>query len=251
MSEPNKILELKGLGKNFGAVKALSNVDFELYENEILALLGDNGAGKSTIVKILSGYYQPDAGRMTMKGEDVQFENPHVARDHGIETIYQDLSLFEDLDVAANVFAGKEVVGKGWRKYLGFVDRETMVATARDAVSKMAINIPRIDSEVSSFSGGQRQCVAIVKSILWGRQIVIMDEPTAALGVRETGRVLDLIRDLKSHNLSVVLVMHNIEHVLQVAERAIVMRQGTRRGTVKIKGANDRESHDKIIQMLM
>jgi simple sugar transport system ATP-binding protein len=251
MSARKKVVEMTGIGKSFGPVEVLRDVDFELYENEVLALLGDNGAGKSTLIKTLSGYYQPDAGQIRVGGEEVNFRAPHEARDRGIETIYQDLALFDNLDVAANVFAGKEKVGRGWRKLLGFVDRPGMGEQARDAVGQMAINIPRIDQEVSAFSGGQRQCVAIAKAVMWGRKIVIMDEPTAALGVRETGKVLDLIRTLKSHDLSVIVIMHNIEHVMEVAERAIVMRSGTRRGTVDLNGPKDRESHDKIVQMLM
>ncbi|KAJ04248.1 ATP-binding cassette domain-containing protein [Sulfitobacter mediterraneus] len=251
MTAPNKVVEMTGIEKRFGPVEVLRGVDFELYENEVLALLGDNGAGKSTLIKTLSGYYQPDAGQIQIGGQAVSFGTPHEARDHGIETIYQDLALFDNLDVAANVFAGKEKVGGGWRKMLGFVDRKAMRNEAREAVSQMAINIPRIDQEVSAFSGGQRQCVAIAKSVMWGRKVVIMDEPTAALGVRETGKVLDLIRTLKSHNLSVIVIMHNIEHVMEVAERAIVMRSGTRRGTVNLNGPQDRESHDEIVKMLM
>jgi len=244
-------VQMTGIEKRFGPVEVLKGVDFELYENEVLALLGDNGAGKSTLIKVLSGYYQPNAGSISVGGKQCRFTTPQDAREAGIETIYQDLALFDNLDVAANVYAGKEIVASGWRRPLGFVDRKTMRATASEAVGKMAINIPRIRSEVSSFSGGQRQCVALAKSILWGRKVVVMDEPTAALGVRETGKVLDLIRTLKSHNLSVILIMHNIEHVMEVAERAIVMRSGTRRGTVDLKGPEDRESHDKIVQMLM
>jgi simple sugar transport system ATP-binding protein len=245
----NALVSMNGIEKRFGPVEVLKGVDFELYENEVLALLGDNGAGKSTLIKVLSGYYQPDAGRIEIGGRECRFATPQDAREAGIETIYQDLALFDNLDVAANVYAGKEIVGGGWRRLLGFVDHRTMRANAAEAVSKMAINIPRIDTEVSAFSGGQRQCVALAKSVMWGRKVVIMDEPTAALGVRETGKVLDLIRTLKSHNLSVIVI--NIEHVMEVAERAIVMRSGTRRGTVDLKGPQDRESHDKIVQMLM
>lgn len=245
------LVEMRDMNIRFGGNHAVNNVSVDLNPGEVVGLLGHNGAGKSTLIKTLSGYYQPDAGQIRIGGQPVSFGTPHEARDHGIETIYQDLALFDNLDVAANVFAGKEKVGGGWRKMLGFVDRKAMRNEAREAVSQMAINIPRIDQEVSAFSGGQRQCVAIAKSVMWGRKVVIMDEPTAALGVRETGKVLDLIRTLKSHNLSVIVIMHNIEHVMEVAERAIVMRSGTRRGTVNLNGPDDRESHDAIIKMLM
>ena len=250
-AERAPLLELRGIQKRFGAVSALSEVDFELYEGEILALLGDNGAGKSTLIKIVSGYYRPDAGTMRLRGEPVVFSDPHQARAAGIETIYQDLALFENLDVAANVFAGNETVGSGWRRTLGFVDFSGMRARATEAVGQMAVTIPRVDQTVEAFSGGQRQCVAIARALLWGRRIVIMDEPTAALGVRETGKVLDLIRSTRERGLSVIVIMHNIEHVMAVAERAIVMRQGSRRGTVTISGATDRDAHDAIVRMLM
>ena len=250
-AERAPLLELRGIQKRFGAVSALSEVDFELYEGEILALLGDNGAGKSTLIKIVSGYYRPDAGTMRLRGEPVVFSDPHQARAAGIETIYQDLALFENLDVAANVFAGNETVGSGWRRTLGFVDFSGMRARAAEAVGRMAVTIPRVDQTVEAFSGGQRQCVAIARALLWGRRIVIMDEPTAALGVRETGKVLDLIRSTRERGLSVILIMHNIEHVMAVADRAIVMRQGSRRGTVTITSAADRNAHDAIIGMLI
>jgi len=245
------LLEMRGIGKRFGAVTALSGVDLALREGEVLALLGDNGAGKSTLVKIISGYHRADAGEMRLGGEVVSFADPHAARAAGIETIYQDLALFDNLDVAANVFAGAETVGRGWRRLLGFADRAGMARRAAEAVAGMAVTIPRTDLPVASFSGGQRQCVAIARSLLWGRRVLIMDEPTAALGVRETGRVLELIRGLRHRGLSVILVMHNIEHVIQVAESAVVLRQGRRGGAVTISGAGDRAAHDEIVRMLM
>ncbi len=245
------LLEMRGISKRFGAVTALQEVDFELHEHEILALLGDNGAGKSTLVKIISGYYRADEGEFRLGGEPASFADPHQARAAGIETIYQDLALFDNLDVAANVFAGSETVGGGWRRWLGFVDRPAMMRRAAAVVSDMAVAIPRTDIPVQSFSGGQRQCVAIGRAVMWGRRVLIMDEPTAALGVRETARVLDLIRTLSRRGLSVILIMHNIEHVMQVASRAIVLRHGQRRGTVAIAGPHDRAAHDEIIRMLM
>ena len=249
-STPHAI-EMAGITKRFGAVTALEDVDFELREGEILALLGDNGAGKSTLIKILSGYYRPDEGEIRVAGDAHSFADPQAARAAGIETIYQDLALFDNMDVSANVFAGKETRRSGLLGRLGFVDKRAMRAEASKAVSRMAVGIPDAGRNVEHFSGGQRQCVAIARAMLWGRRVLIMDEPTAALGVRETGHVLDLIRDTKRHGLSVILIMHNIEHVLEVAERAIVMRQGRRRGTVDIAGPKDTEAHDAIIRLLM
>jgi len=250
-AETAPLLQMRGISKRFGAVTALENVDFELHEHEILALLGDNGAGKSTLIKIISGYYRADQGEFRLGGDPVSFADPHQARAAGIETIYQDLALFDNLDVAANVFAGNETVGGGWRRLLGFVDRAAMTCRAASVVSDMAVAIPRIDMPVQTFSGGQRQCVAIGRAVMWGRRVLIMDEPTAALGVRETARVLELIRTLSRRGLSVILIMHNIEHVMQVASRAIVLRQGRRRGTVPIADPENRAVHDHIIRMLM
>jgi ABC-type sugar transport system ATPase subunit len=235
----------------FGAVTALSNVDFELYRGEVLALLGDNGAGKSTLIKIVSGYYQPDAGEIKLNGKAVAFSDPREARRAGIETIYQDLALFDNLDVAANVYAGNETVGGTWRRLLGFVDRRMMMTRAARAIEGMAVAIPRIDRPVEEFSGGQRQCVAIARAVMWGNKVLIMDEPTAALGVRETEAVLKLIKSLHQTGLSLILIMHNIEQVLKVASRAIVLRHGRRRDTVFINGPEDAEAHARIVRALM
>jgi ABC-type sugar transport system ATPase subunit len=242
---------MRGIVKQFGAVTALRGVDLELDAGEVLALLGDNGAGKSTLVKIMSGYYRADAGEFLLDGQRVDFASPHLAREAGIETIYQDLALFDNLDLAANVFAGKERRRSGVLGVLGFVDRRRMIEQSRRAVSDMAVNIPSGNKTVEDFSGGQRQCVAIARALQWGRKILIMDEPTAALGVRETGKVLELIRSLGGKGLSVILVMHNIEHVLQVADRAIVLRHGERRGSVNLSGREDRTAHDRIVSMLL
>ena len=228
------MIETRGLTKRFGAVTALEGVDFELRRGEILALLGDNGAGKSTFVKCLSGYHRADEGEIRVGGVAREFPDPQAARAAGIETIYQDLALFDNMDVAANVFAGQEARAGGLLGRLGFVDRRAMRRRAAEAVARMAVTIPDMGRTVEHYSGGQRQCVAIARALLWGRRVVIMDEPTAALGVRETAHVLDLIRGAKAEGLSVILIMHNVEHVMQVAERAVVMRAGRRRGAVDI-----------------
>lgn len=245
------IVRMSGIGKSFGALQALREVDFELHQGEVLALLGDNGAGKSTLIKCLSGYYRPDVGIIEIEGVARTLASPQEARAAGIETIYQDLALFDNLDVAANVFAGQERRAAGILGRLGFVDRRAMRRAATDAVSRMAVSIPDVSRAVENFSGGQRQCVAIGRAMLWGRRVLIMDEPTAALGVRETAHVLDLIRDAKRLGLSIILIMHNIDHVLQVAERAIVMRSGCRRGTVNIAGPEDTDARRAIVEMLM
>lgn len=245
------VVQMRSVTKHFGAVTALEDVDLELGQGEILALLGDNGAGKSTLIKILSGYYRPDEGTIRVGGVEQSFSDPQAAREAGIETIYQDLALFDNMDVAANVFAGKEARATGLLGRLGFVNKRVMRERAEEAVGRMAIGIPDPTRNVENFSGGQRQCVAIGRALLWGRRVLIMDEPTAALGVRETAHVLDIIRDTKRLGLSVIVIMHNIEHVLRVAERAVVMRQGRHRGTIDIKGPNDEAAHHAIVRLLM
>ncbi len=249
MSAREVILATKQISKVFGHVEALKDVDFELYKNEILALLGDNGAGKSTLIKIISGVYTPDSGQMQVYGEEVRFKNPYDARAIGIETIYQDLALFDNLNIMENIYAGKEVVGKGIRRLLGFVDRKTMYNDSKATMNKLGININDYYENVNNFSGGQRQSVAVSKAIYWGHKIVIMDEPTAALGVKEQGKLMQLIKDLKQHDVSVILIMHNIEQVLQVAERAIILKRGQRVGTVDCNQST--ECHDRIVKLLM
>ncbi len=246
----NPILEMRGISKYFGHVVALEQVDFELFPNEILALLGDNGAGKSTLIKIISGVYPPDSGTIRLYGKEVQFKSPDEARKMGIETIYQDLALFDNLDVPANIFVGKEVSKKGLGKLLGIIDKKYMYQEAEKTLTKLGIDIDSYSSPVKEFSGGQRQSIAIAKTIYWSHKIVIMDEPTAALGVRETNRLFDLIRDLKKQGVSVILIMHNIEQVLQIAERAIVLKRGRRVGTKVITGHED-SCYDEIIRLLM
>ena len=250
MTEKETILKMANISKSFAAVKALDGVDFELYNNEILALLGDNGAGKSTLIKIISGTYGADSGNMWVYGQKVEFKNPHEAQDMGIETIYQDLALFDNLDVMANIYAGREATRKGLRGLLGFVDKKSMFSESTKVVSQLGVNIADYRDTVLNFSGGQRQSVAIAKAVTWGHQIIIMDEPTAALGVRETANVMELIRTLKKNNVSVILIMHNIDQVVEIAERAIVLRRGKRVGEVDIV-AEGPACHEKIVKMLL
>lgn len=250
MTEGEVILKMANISKSFAAVKALDGVDFELYDNEILALLGDNGAGKSTLIKIISGTYGSDSGDMWVYGQKVEFKSPHEAQDMGIETIYQDLALFDNLDVMANIYAGREATRKGLRGLLGFVDKKTMFSESREVVGQLGVNINDYRDPVLNFSGGQRQSVAIAKAVTWGHQIIIMDEPTAALGVRETASVMELIRTLKNNKVSIVLIMHNIDQVVEIAERAIVLRRGKRVGEVDIV-AEGPAFHEKIVKMLL
>ncbi|MFM8320489.1 MAG: ATP-binding cassette domain-containing protein [Chloroflexota bacterium] len=250
MREPNKIIEMKGISKSFGSVQALEDVDFDLYEGEVLALLGDNGAGKSTLIKIISGLFPYDSGEMTVFGQKVNFRSPQDAQAMGIETIYQDLALFDNLDVMANIFAGRELRAKGLGRLLNLADRKQMYQEARQVLDRLGINIVDYYQDAKNFSGGQRQSMAIAKAIHWGHRIIIMDEPTAALGVRETEHLFRLIQELKSQGVSLLVIMHNIEQVMQIAERAIVLRRGRRVGGVNICEFGP-GCYEEIVKMLM
>jgi fructose transport system ATP-binding protein len=228
------ILQTRGVSKRFGSVTALEHVDFELYDNEIMALVGDNGAGKSTLIKILSGAYQPDEGEVLMDGEHVDFHNPMDARRHGIETVYQDLALASALDIASNLFLGREERRPGiWGSVFRNLDAPRMRAEAAEYMASLKIGLRSMRQAVETLSGGQRQGVAVARAVSWGKRVVIMDEPTAALGVKESGMVLELIRAVKARGVPVVLISHNLPHVFEVADRIQVMRLGKRSGIAK------------------
>jgi len=228
------ILQTRGVSKRFGSVTALEGVDFELYPNEIMALVGDNGAGKSTLIKILSGAYQPDEGEVLMDGKHVDFHNPMDARRHGIETVYQDLALASALDIASNLFLGREERRPGiWGSLFRNLDAPRMRAEAAEYMASLKIGLRSMRQAVETLSGGQRQGVAVARAVSWGKRVVIMDEPTAALGVKESGMVLELIRAVKARGVPVVLISHNLPHVFEVADRIQVMRLGKRSGIAK------------------
>ena len=219
------ILSVRGISKRFGGVHALENVSFDLFPGEVVALAGDNGAGKSTLIKAISGVHRPDEGTILYKGQQVAFENPRQARDLGIETIYQDLALADNLDVGANVFLGREPM----RKALGLfpvLDRAQMRQKAHDAIETLDIEIKKLDVPVRTLSGGQRQAVAIGRAIYWQAEVLIMDEPTAALGVPEQRKVRALVEGLKTSNVGVVFISHNLSDIFAVADRIIVLRRG-------------------------
>jgi fructose transport system ATP-binding protein len=225
------VLQARDVSKRFGSVTALEHVDFELYPNEILAVVGDNGAGKSTLIKILSGAYQPDDGEILMDGQHVSFNNPMDARRHGIETVYQDLALASALDIASNLFLGREERRNGpLGSLLRLLDKVRMRKEAADHMSSLKIGLRSMRQPVETLSGGQRQGVAVARAVSWGKRVVIMDEPTAALGVKESGMVLELIKAVKARGVPVVLISHNLPHVFQVADRIQVMRLGKRAG---------------------
>jgi simple sugar transport system ATP-binding protein len=222
------ILEARGIVKRFGHVEALRGVDFAAHAGEVTALIGDNGAGKSTLVKILSGVFQPTSGNIMLDGTPVMFASPSDAHAKGIETVYQDLSVAPDLSPAANMFMGREAVRPGWLGRLGFLDNPTMRRESAAAFRRLKVNLKDMDTPIASLSGGQRQSVAICRSIMWAKRVVFMDEPTAALGVVQTGRTLELIRRIRDTGVAIVLISHNMRDVLEVADTIEVLRLGRR-----------------------
>jgi ABC-type sugar transport system ATPase subunit len=219
------ILEVRGVSKFFGGLTALQNVDFWVHPGEVVALLGDNGAGKSTLIKCISGVYRPEQGQIVFDGHNITGQSPMTVRGLGIETIYQDLALAENLDVGANVFLGKEKK----KRLLGLIpvtDDDYMRAEAAKALAKLDIHIPSLKQKLVNLSGGQRQAVAIARAIYWNAKLIIMDEPTAALGVPEQRKVLELIRTLRSQGIPVILISHTMQDVMDVADRMVVMLRG-------------------------
>jgi fructose transport system ATP-binding protein len=223
------ILEARGLVKHYGHVQALRGADLELYPNEILAIIGDNGAGKSSLIRALSGALQPDDGEIRLDGQRVQFRSPRDARGAGIETVYQDLAVAPALDIAANIFLGRELRRAGpLGRILRMLDKPTMRREATRHFSELKIGVQSITQPVEDLSGGQRQGVAVARAAAWARRLVIMDEPTAALGVKETGQVVDLIRRVRESGLPVILISHDMTHVFELADRINIMRLGRR-----------------------
>ncbi len=221
------IMALQGVSKYFGGVHALEDVDFEGYPDEIVTLVGDNGAGKSTLIKILAGVHQPSRGKILFRGKPVEIPSPRAAQALGIETVYQELALIETRDVPANFFLGREPT-RGTSKI--FVDRKKMVNDTVHTLKDLGIVLPSLRTLVRYLSGGQRQALAIGRVMPWGGQVIIMDEPTAALGVRESRKVLDLVLQLKEKGCSVVVISHNMRHVFNVADRIVVLRGGRKVG---------------------
>ena len=221
-------LSVAGVSKAYGHVQALTDVSMHVEAGEVVALVGDNGAGKSTLVKVIAGVHPPDRGTIVVSGEEVDFRSPLDARERGIETVYQDLALAPDLPVWANLFLGREQYARGPGRIVGWLNKELMRERARDELARLQIPLPDVDVNVGELSGGQRQAVAVARSIAWGKRIVMMDEPTASLGVEEQERVAALVRRLAERQLAVVLVSHNVAQVLDLADRVVVLRRGRR-----------------------
>lgn len=236
------VLETRAVSKRYGSVQALIDVDFEVYAGEVVGLLGDNGAGKSTLVKSIAGAHHIDSGTIRVAGVEAKIHSPADATALGITVIYQDLALCDNLDVVANVFLGREELrgfGGPLRNLAEIEMERRAVGTLRD----LEVNIPNPRARVASLSGGQRQSVAIAKAVMWNSQVVILDEPTAALGVVQTKQVLDLIKRLRAQGLGVVLISHNIPDIFEVADRIVVLRLGRRVATLDASSASE---HDVV-----
>lgn len=229
------VVEMQNIVKHFGAVEALRGVNLTLHHNEVLGLLGDNAAGKSTLMKILSGAYIPDGGDILIEGQKAHFNNPMDARRAGIEMVYQDYALANNLDVAANVFMGREVVRIKLGP-IGVMDHRYMEEEAANLLNRLRINISSVRLKVERLSGGQRQSVAIARSTAFDAKVIIMDEPTAALSVAAIEKVIDLIRELKTQGASIIIISHRLEDVYQVSDRMIVLRQGRKVCDTPVQG---------------
>jgi fructose transport system ATP-binding protein len=230
------ILEARGLVKHYGHVIALDGVDFDLRAGEILAVIGDNGAGKSSLIKALSGALAPDAGEMYLDGKAVHFQSPIDARKHGIETVYQDLAVAPAMTIAENLFLGREILRAGWiGRCLRLIDKKAMLAEATRHMQDLKIGIRSMNQAVETLSGGQRQGVAVARSTAFAKHLVILDEPTAALGVKEGNMVLELIRRVRDKGLPVILISHNMPHVFEIADRIHIQRLGKRAAVVNPK----------------
>jgi simple sugar transport system ATP-binding protein len=220
------LLRVRGINKSFGAVQALTGVDFEVRRGEVVALIGDNGAGKSTLINVMTGVFPPDSGEIVFEGKRVEFVSPHDARERGIEAVYQDLAVAPQLDAVANIFLGRERRMSGIRGRLGFLDQQRMRRETDEQLEELHVRIPAPAKPLSTFSGGQRQGVAVARAVMWASKVVVMDEPTAALGVAQAGMVLDLIRRVRQTGIPVVFISHNMPQVFDVADRVVVLRLG-------------------------
>jgi ribose transport system ATP-binding protein len=236
------VLEIRDAEKRFGAIRALKGVSLEAHRAEVLALLGDNGAGKSTLIKCISGVYALDEGEILLDGAPTAIHSPAAARRAGIETVYQDLALFDNLTPAQNFYCGREIAYPGWLpRGLRLLSGRAMDREAAAVLERLKVKLPKFDAPVARMSGGQRQAIAVARATVFARKVVILDEPTAALGVRESRKVLHLIAQLRAEGNAVVLITHNMEHVVELADRAIVLRHGRKVGELKPDRANQKD----------
>jgi D-xylose transport system ATP-binding protein len=242
------ILSVRNAHKRFGAIRALEEVSLDAWPGEVLALLGDNGAGKSTLVKCISGVHTLDEGEILLHGAALTLNSPAAARAAGIETVYQDLALFDNLTPAQNFYAGRELSFPAWLpRPLRFLDKAAMRRTAAEVIDRLQVRLPHPDAPVAMMSGGQRQAISVARATVFARNIVLLDEPTAALGLREARKVLDLIARLKAEGNAVILITHNMEHVTELADRAVVLRQGRKVGEVKPESSSKQDLVSLIV----
>jgi simple sugar transport system ATP-binding protein len=246
MSSAEPLLEVSSLSKHFGAVRALHEVSMSVHPGEVVALAGDNGAGKTTLIKAISGVFRPTSGDIRLRGEAVSFSTPQEARDKGIETIYQDLALADNLTIGGNIFLGREPMRRAFG-FLPMLDRKKMADAARETMARLDFHVSRMNAPVSNFSGGQRQAVAIGRAVYWNAQILIMDEPTAALGVPEQRKVISLIHQLKAQGRGVIFISHNLQDIFAVSDRIVVLRRGVTAGERKISET----THDEVVKLMV
>jgi D-xylose transport system ATP-binding protein len=241
-------LTVRGATKRFGAITALDGVDLDVQRGEVLALLGDNGAGKSTLIKCISGAHRLDSGSIEMNGGPVTIHSPADARGLGIETVYQDLALFDNLKPSDNFYAGRELAGPTWLpRSLRVLRRRSMADATREVLDRLQVSLPRLDDPIGLMSGGQRQAVAVSRAAAFASNVVILDEPTAALGVRESQSVLDLIRRLRDDGKAVIVISHALDHVMEVANRVVVLRRGRKVGELPAT----REAQTQIVSLIV
>ena len=243
----NNVLEVNSISKRFGGVQALDKVSISLKAGEVLALAGDNGAGKTTLIKVIAGVYHPDRGTIKYEKNNIIIDNPRYARELGIETIYQDLALADNLNVGANIFLGKEPMTKKFG--VPIIDREYMLSESIKILKNLEIDIPEnsLEEPVGKLSGGQRQAVAIGRAIYWNAKILIMDEPTAALGVPEQRNVMELIKKLREKNVAIIYISHNLSDIFQASDRIVVLRRGLKVGEKLISETTS----DEIVKIMV
>ncbi len=241
------LLQAMNLTKCFGGLTAVDSVSLDIFPSQVVGLVGDNGAGKSTLIKMISGVYQPNEGEIRFQGKNVTFAGPREARDLGIETIYQDLALAENLDAPSNIFLGREMKRAYFGGAIHTLDRNKMRSEATKVLARLDIRIPSLSQQIRNLSGGQRQSVAIARTIYWNAKMVIMDEPTAALGVTEQRKVLRLVRTLAEQGVPVVIISHNMQDVFAVSDRIVVMRRGMKVGELVAA----RTTPDEVVSLMV
>ena len=241
------LLETKNLTKHFGGVKALQDFNFKLYKSEILGLVGDNGAGKSTFIKTISGVHQPTSGEIYWDGQKIEITSPRMARDLGIETIFQDLSLAENLNVPANIFAGKELCKSYFKGYIQSLDKQKMYKETGALLKRLGVEIENISININNLSGGFKQSIAICRSVYWDAKLIIMDEPTANLDPTHRSSLINLTRKLKSQGITIIFISHNLEDIFTVTDRIVVLREGKKVAELE----TDIKHEKKVIELIV